>query len=66
MFPYGTHVFKVCENEMLSKMIKNSVEEKDEMNISIIESNRTDNDLLAKYNDDELDLDLDDELKELT
>ena len=66
MFPYGTNVFKVCENEMLTKMIKNSVEEKDEMNISIIESNRTDNDLLAKYNDDELDFDLDDELKELT
>ena len=66
MFPYGTNIFKVCENEMLSKMIRNSVEEKDEMNISIIESNRTDNDLLAKYNDDELDFDLDDELKELT
>ena len=66
MFPYGTNVFKVCENEMLTKMIKNSVEEKDEMNISIIESNRTDNDLLAKYSDDDLDFDLDDELKELT
>ena len=33
------------------------------MNMPIIESNRTDNDLLAKFNDD---FDLDDELKELT
>ena len=32
----------------------------------IIESNRTDNDLLAKFYDDDLDVDLDDELKELT
>ena len=91
MFPYGTNVFKVCENEMLSKMIKYGVEEKEEINMPIIESNRTDNDLFemirhsiekmntsiiendrtdsdlfAKYNDDDLDSDLDDELKELT
>ena len=44
-------------------MIKHSVEE---MSIPIIESNRTDNDLFAKYCDDDLDFDLDDELKELT
>ena len=30
MFPYGTNVFKVCENEMLLKIIKHSVEEKKE------------------------------------
>ena len=29
-FPYGTNVFKVCENEMLLKIIKHSVEEKKE------------------------------------
>ena len=69
MFPYGTNVFKVCENEMLLKIIKHSVEEKEEMNMPIIESNRTDNDLLAKYDDDDDDddnFDLDDKLKELT
>ena len=68
-FPYGTNVFKVCENEMLLKIIKHSVEEKEEMNMPIIESNRTDNDLLAKYDDDDDDddnFDLDDKLKELT
>ena len=68
-FSYGTNVFKVCENEVMLKMIKHkhSVEEKKEMNMSIIESNRTDNDLFAKYaaNDDD-DFDLDDEWKELT
>ena len=49
-FPYGTNVFKVCENEMLLKTIKHkhSVEEKEEMNMPVIESNRTDNDLFAK------------------
>ena len=70
MFPYGTNVFKVCENEMLLKIIKHSVEEKEEINMPIIESNRTDNDLLAKYGDDDDDdddnFDLDDKLKELT
>ena len=50
-FPYGTNVFKVCENEMLLKTITHGVEEKEEMNMSIIEYNRTDNDLFAKYND---------------
>ena len=66
-FPYGTNVFKVCENEMLLKTIKHkhSVEEK-EINIPIIESNTTDNDLVAKYNDDDDDFDLDDEWKKLT
>ena len=68
-FSYGTNMFKVCENEVMLQMIKHkhSVEEKNEMNISIIESNRTDNDLFAKYaaNDDD-DFDLDDEWKELT
>ena len=34
--------------------------------MSIIESNRRDNDLFGKYNDGYLDFDLDDELKELT
>ena len=66
-FPYGTNVFKVCENEKLSKMIKQSVEEKEEMNMPIIECDRTDNDLFAKYDeDDDDDFDLDDEWKELT
>ena len=60
-FPYGTNVFKVCENEMLLKKIKHSAEEKEEMNMSVIESNRTDNDLFAKYDNDG-----DDELEELT
>ena len=41
-FAYGTNAFKVCENEMLLKTIKHSVEEKEEMNMSIIETNRTD------------------------
>ena len=61
-------MFKVCENEMLLKMTKHkhSVEEKEEMNIPIIESNRTDNGLFAKYaDDDDEDFDLDDEWKEL-
>ena len=54
-FPYGTNMFKVCENEILLKAIKHkhSVEEKEEMNMTIIESNRTDNDLFAKYYDDD-------------
>ena len=70
-FPYGTNVFKVCENEMLLKTTKHkhSVEEKEEINMPIIESNRTDNDLFAKYNDDDDDdddFDLDDEWKKLT
>ena len=70
-FPYGTNVFKVCENEMPLKMIKHSVEEKEEMNMPIIQSNITDNDLFAKYDDDDDDdddddFDLDDELKEFT
>ena len=60
-FPYGTNVFKVCENEMLLKKIKHSAEEKEEMNMPVIGSNRTDNDLFAKYDDGG-----DDELKELT
>ena len=67
-FTYGTNAFKVCENEMLLKTIKHkhSVEEKEEMNMSIIESNRTDNDLFAKYADDDDDnFDLDDEWKKL-
>ena len=66
-FPYGTNVFKVCENEMLLKTIKHkhSIEEKQEMNMSIIESNRADNDLFAKYAaDDDDDFDSDDEWKE--
>ena len=50
---------------MLLKMIKHSVEEKEEMNMPIIESNRADNDLLVKYDDDDDDFDLDDEWKEL-
>ena len=61
-FPYGTNVFKVRENEMQSKMIKDSAKQKEETNMPIIESNRTDNDLFVKYDD----FDLDDELKELT
>ena len=74
-FPYGTNMFKVCENEMLLETTKYnySVEEKEEMNMPIIESNRTDNDLFAKYyyyyyddDDDDDDFDLDDEWKELT
>ena len=74
-FPYGTNMFKVCENEMLLKRIKHkhSVEEKEEMNMPITISNRTDNDLLAKYDnddddddDDGDDFDLDDEWKKLT
>ena len=68
-FPYGTNVFKVCEYEMLLKKIKHkhSVEEKEEMNMPVIESNRIDNDLFAKYdNDDDDDFDLDDEWKKLT
>ena len=78
-YPYGTNVFKVCENEMLLKKIKHkhSVEEKEEMNMPIIESDRTDKDLFAKYDDDDDDdddndddddddFDLDDEWKELT
>ena len=36
---------------MLLKTITHGVEEKEEMNMSIIEYNRTDNDLFAKYND---------------
>ena len=38
-FPYGTNVFKVCKNEMLLNTIKHkhSIEEKEEMNMSIIE-----------------------------
>ena len=53
------------------KMIKHSVEEKEEMNMPIIQSNITDNDLFAKYDDDDDDdddddFDLDDELKEFT
>ena len=63
-------MFKVCENEMLLKTIKHkhSVEEKEETNITITESNRTDNDLFAKYADDDDDnnFDLDDEWKKLT
>ena len=41
-FPYGTNVFKVCENKMLLKTIKHkhSIEEKEEMNMSIIESSK--------------------------
>ena len=71
-------MFKVCENEMLLKTTKHnySFEEKEEMNMPIIESNRTDNDLFAKYyhyyyyyydndDDDDDDFDLDDEWKEL-
>ena len=58
-FSYGTNVFKECENKMLLKTIKHGVEEKEEINMSIIEYNRTDNDLFAKYNDNN-------ELKELT
>ena len=46
---------------MLLKKIKHSAEEKEEMNMSVIESNRTDNDLFAKYDNDG-----DDELEELT
>ena len=67
-FPYGTNVFKVCENGMPLKMIKQSVEEKEEMNMPIIQSNITDNDFFAKYDDDDDDddFDLDDELKEFT
>ena len=52
-FPYVTNAFKVCENRMLLKTIKHSVGEKEEMNMSIIESNRTDNYLFAKYGDDD-------------
>ena len=69
MFPYETNVFKVCENEMLLKTIKHkhSIEEKEEINILIIESNRIGNDLFAEYADDEEeDFDLDDEWKKLT
>ena len=57
---------------MLLKTIKHkhSVEEKEETNITITESNRTDNDLFAKYADDDDDdddnFDLDDEWKKLT
>ena len=54
---------------MLLKTIKHkhSVEEKEEMNMPVIESNRTDNDLFAKYDDDDDDdFDLDDEWKKLT
>ena len=40
--PYVTNAFKVCENRMLLKTIKHSVGEKEEMNMSIIETNRTD------------------------
>ena len=47
-------------------MIKHSIEEKEEMNMPIIESNKTDNDLSAKYDDDDDDFDLDDEWKKLT
>ena len=71
-FSYGTNMFKVCENEMLLKRIKHkhSVEEKEEMNMPIAISNRTDNDLLAKYDDDDDDdcddFDLDDEWKKST
>ena len=63
-FPYGTNVFKLSENEMLLRTIKHkhSVEEK-EINLPIIDSNTTDNDLFAKYDDD--DFDLDDEWKKL-
>ena len=41
-FPYGTNVFKVCENKMLLKTIKHKhrIEEKEEMNMSIIESSK--------------------------
>ena len=63
-FPYATNVLKICENEMLLKTTehKHSVEEKEEMNMPIIESNRIDNDLFAKYDDDDDDdFDLDDE-----
>ena len=70
-FRYGTNVFKICENELLLKTTKHkhSVEEKEEINVPIIESNRTDNDLFAKYDDDDDDdddFDLDDEWKKLT
>ena len=71
-FSYGTNVFKICENEMMLKTIKHkySVEEKEEMNMSIIESNRADYDLFAKYadddDDDDEDFDLDNERKKLT
>ena len=72
-FHYGTNVFKVCENEMLLKTTKHkhSVEEREEMNMPIIESNRAGNDLFAKYDDDDDDDDddfddLDDEWNELT
>ena len=66
-FPYVTNAFKVCENQMLLKTIKHSVEEKEEMNMSIIESNRTDNYFFAKYgDDDDDDDDDDDEWKKLT
>ena len=55
---------------MLLKTIKHkhSVEEKEETNITITESNRTDKDLFAKYADDDDDnnFDLDDEWKKLT
>ena len=71
-FSYGTNVFKICENEMMLKTIKHkySVEEKEEMNMSVIESNRADYDLFAKYadddDDDDEDFDLDNERKKLT
>ena len=53
---------------MLLKTIKpkQSVEEKEEMNMRIIESNRIDNNLFAKYDSDDDDFDLDDEWKKLT
>ena len=53
---------------MLLKTIKpkQSVEEKEEMNMPIIESNRIDNNLFAKYDSDDDDFDLDDEWKKLT
>ena len=45
-------------------MLRNKLFEHDEeMHITIIESNKTDNDLLVKY---DIDCDLDDELKGLT
>ena len=52
------------------KMIKHSIEETEEMNMPIIESNRRDNNLFAEYDDDDDDddddFDLDDKWRELT
>ena len=47
---------------MLSKTIKHSVEEKQEMNVPRIECNRTDNDEQKEFTNNHIDIDIEDEM----